>query len=178
MDDELASARAVLSLTVPRWRAIVETVPRVALERPAAEGEWSAVDCLRHLADSEQLWAHRLRDFRDARTEATTFAAVAIDPSRSPEELVATLAAQREETLALLAGLEGLTRDGAMPTMQHPERGEFTLQQTLNGVAAHDLQHTVQAEEALMQPFIHRSGYLRVVFADHDLETKASAASV
>jgi hypothetical protein len=43
-------------------------------------------------------------------------------------------------------------------------------------VAAHDLNHTVQAERALMQPFIAGSGPWRTagVFADHDLGEAAS----
>jgi hypothetical protein len=175
MDDELAPVRAVLSLTVSRWRAFLEMVPREVLERPASSGEWSAVDCLRHLASSEQLWAGRLRDFLDDRREATVFAAATeIEPTRSSEELVTELAEQREENLALLAGLAGR---GTPLTIRHPMHGDITLSQVLNGWAAHDLQHTVQAEEALMQPRISRSGYLRSVFADHDLEKKASGSN-
>lgn len=92
MEDALAQVRAVLSLTVNRWRGIVEMVPRDELQRPVASGEWSAADCLRHLATSERLWAQRPRDFRDGRAEATLFAATGIEPSRSPEELVAAQA--------------------------------------------------------------------------------------
>jgi hypothetical protein len=42
--------------------------------------------------------------------------------------------------------------------------------------AAHDLNHTVQAERALMHPFIAGSGPWRTagVFADHDLGEAAS----
>ena len=36
--------------------------------------------------------------------------------------------------------------------------------------AAHDLMHTVQAERALMQPFVAGSGKWRGYFADHDAE--------
>ena len=102
------------------------------------------------------------------------FAATEIEPTQSPEELVNELAEQREESLALLAGLAGR---GTPPTIWHPVHGDITLDQVLNGWAAHDLQHMVQAEEALMQPLIRRSGYLRSVFADHDLERKAGGAS-
>src|SRR5260221_14319361 len=41
--------------------------------------------------------------------------------------------------------------------------------------AAHDLMHTVQAERALMQPFVVGSGPWRSYFADHDVGGPASA---
>jgi hypothetical protein len=37
----------------------------------------------------------------------------------------------------------------------------------LNEWAAHDLMHTVQAERAIMQPFIAGSGAWKVYFSDH-----------
>jgi len=42
----------------------------------------------------------------------------------------------------------------------------------LNEWAAHDLMHTVQAERALMQPFIPGSGAWRVYFREHDVDLK------
>jgi len=39
----------------------------------------------------------------------------------------------------------------------------------VNEWAAHDLMHTVQAERALMQPFLAKSGPWRPYFADHDI---------
>jgi len=35
--------------------------------------------------------------------------------------------------------------------------------------AGHDLMHTVQAERAVMQPFIEAAGPWRPAFADHDV---------
>lgn len=43
-----------------------------------------------------------------------------------------------------------------------------TLREMLNEWAGHDLMHTVQAELAVMQPFITASGPWRGYFADHD----------
>jgi hypothetical protein len=40
----------------------------------------------------------------------------------------------------------------------------------LNEWVGHDLMHTVQAERALMQPFVAQSGSWRSYFADHDVE--------
>jgi hypothetical protein len=53
-------------------------------------------------------------------------------------------------------------------TAGHPELGQVTLREMLNEWAAHDLMHTVQAERALMQPFVVGSGKWRGTFAAHD----------
>src|SRR5262249_14799398 len=149
-----------------------ETVPREELERPPAEGEWSAAECLRHVADAEPLWAHHMAEFRERRRDATAFAFPEREEGRGPDELLAALAEQREANLALLDGLAGVELSRAI---RHPRNGDVTLEHLINGWAAHDLQHTVQAEEALMQPFIRRSGFARRAFADHDVEAKTAA---
>jgi hypothetical protein len=45
-----------------------------------------------------------------------------------------------------------------------------TLRQQINEWAAHDLMHVVQAERAVMQPFITATGPWRSYFADHDVD--------
>jgi hypothetical protein len=85
----------------------------------------------------------------------------------TPAELAATFAQHRAENLALLAGVTPADLDR---TAQHSELGLVTLGQLLNEWAAHDLMHTVQAERALMQPFVHGTGPWRPYFHDHDLE--------
>jgi uncharacterized damage-inducible protein DinB len=171
LDDDRGAIRAVLSLTVPYWQAIVERVPREALERPAADGEWSAFDCLRHLARGERLWTHRLRDLRDGREEITPLVPEQEeDTAPAARELLATLAKRRDENMALLGELDPVPLARGI---RHPERGVITLGQLINAWAAHGLQHTVQAEEALMQPFIPQTGFWRPILADHDLEAKA-----
>ena len=49
----------------------------------------------------------------------------------------------------------------------HAELGLVTLGELLHEWAAHDLNHTVQAERALMQPLILGSGPWQPYFADH-----------
>jgi DinB family protein len=166
-DDDLNAIRAILTTTVPRWRHVVEAVPRGELERPAAEGEWSALECLRHLAGGERQFATRVGDYQAGRAEVT---ASAPDPDEvaglGPDELLALWAERREANLTSLAGVSGAA---TAHSVRDPKRGDLTLGELLNGWAAHDLQHTVQAEEALMQAFIPRAGYFRGVFKDHDL---------
>ena len=52
-------------------------------------------------------------------------------------------------------------------TARHAELGPVTLAQLLHEWAAHDLMHTVQAERALMQPFLAGVGPWRGYFTDH-----------
>jgi hypothetical protein len=91
------------------------------------------------------------------------------DPEPSAAEAVSTLARARAENLALLRGLTSADLDRAA---RHPEYGMVPLRVVLSAWAAHDLQHTVQAEEALMQEFLPGTGPFRFRFADH--EVKAS----
>ena len=52
-------------------------------------------------------------------------------------------------------------------TAPHPELGRVTLSQLIYEWAGHDLMHAVQAERALMQPFIDGCGPWKVYFSDH-----------
>ncbi len=50
---------------------------------------------------------------------------------------------------------------------RHAELGMVSLGDMVHEWAAHDLNHTVQAERAIMQPFILGSGPWRVYFQDY-----------
>jgi DinB superfamily len=169
MTDVLDAARRILSTTPGRWRSLVETVPEELLRRPPAPGEWSAVDCLHHLLLAERgVFGARLRAILEGGDLA------AFDPGQphgpGPEQALAALAAARDEHLAILSGLAPADVER---TGHHPQYGAVPLRTILNTWAAHDLQHTVQAEEALMQEFIPETGPFRFRFADHDVEAGA-----
>jgi DinB family protein len=169
MEHLLTSARSVLETTAPRWTRLIETLPAELLARPPAAGEWSAVDCLRHLRDTERFaFPLRVRAFL-AGQDFPGF-----DPDQdgtpatdeAPAGLLADFAALRAESLDLLAQL---TERDLERTARHSQLGEVTLGQMIHEWAGHDLMHTVQAERALMQPFIVGSGPWRFYFADHDV---------
>lgn len=171
MTDVLDSARRLLSTTAARWQSLVETAPEELLRRPPAPGEWSAAECLTHLLVSERaVFGQRLRAILEGRD------LVAFDPDRPREpepertlrEAVAALAAERGENLALLGTLGPADLERGA---RHPEYGVLPLHVVLNTWTAHDLQHTVQAEEALMQAFIPGTGPFRFRFADHEVGT-------
>jgi hypothetical protein len=60
MDDLLTQVRSVLATTPARWLNLTETVPVSLLTLAPAPGQWSAVECLQHLVDTEHVFESRL----------------------------------------------------------------------------------------------------------------------
>ena len=169
MNTLVEHVQAVLSTTPERWQRLVSALPADLLTRPATEGEWSAFNCLQHLLDTErQVFPVRVRallagqdfvDFDPNRQRA--------DPDlQTPEQLVAAFSRARQESLALLTQVRG---DDLGRTARHPQFGTVTLSELLHNWAAHDLMHTVQAERALMQPFMLGCGPWRSFYRDHEI---------
>ena len=167
MEDVLSKTGMVLSTTSARWLELVDHLPTDLLDRGAAPGEWSALDCLSHLLDTEQfVFPVRVRAFLagqnlvnfdpDAQVEKRT--------KQEPRLLAEEFARLRTESLALLGSLNpsDLAR-----TATHSEYRQVTLGEMVHEWAAHDLMHTVQAERAIMQPFIAGCGPWKPSFADH-----------
>jgi hypothetical protein len=171
MTDVLDSARRLLSTTAGRWQSLVESAPEELLQRRPAPGEWSAAECLNHLLLTERVvFGQRLRAILEGRDLTTFDPHEPRDPDRerTPREVARALAAERGENLVVLSGL---TPADLEHSSRHPEHGMVALRVVLNTWAAHDLQHTVQAEEALMQAFIPGTGPFRFRFADHEVRT-------
>ncbi len=162
--------KTVLVTTAPRWQHLAAAVPEALLARKPKAGEWSALECLRHLTEGEQfLWPVRIKAFL-AGTSFPDFDPNA--PQRdystlSPTQLADEFARLREANLPLL---ESVTEDDLDRPGTHPRLGAVKLGQMLHVWAAHDLMHTVQGERALMQPFIMEAGPWRgFAFTDHDV---------
>jgi hypothetical protein len=163
----LEQARTILAATGPRWRTLADSVDAALLGRAPAPGEWSAVDCLRHLVETERnVFPVRVRCFLEGR-DFPAFdpdAAAALADERTPRELVDEFTTLRAASLDLLATLTEADLDR---TAKHAALGQVTLGEMLHQWAAHDLMHTVQGERALMQPFIAGVGPWRSYFTDH-----------
>jgi hypothetical protein len=169
MSNQLGMVRAILTTTAARWSNLTEIVSLEVLARTPAPGEWSAMDCLCHLLDAER-WVFPVRlqallsgkNFVgfDPDTQGTHFTA------QSPERLAEEFARLRK---ASLVEFDRLTSEDLICTAQHSELGTVTLNELAHEWAAHDLMHTVQAERAMMQPFILASGPWRSFFHDHDV---------
>lgn len=174
----LDQIRAIVAMTAPRWQTMMATVPADLAQRQPQPGEWSAVECLRHLTDAEQLlWLVRVRSllaggtfpaFNPA-TDGRDYTAL------SPAQLADEFARLRAANLPLLASI---TEGDLACRGRHPDLGEVTLGQLLHVWASHDLMHTVQAERALMQPFLAGTGPWRFYFAAHDVDPAEAHTSV
>jgi len=161
----------ILRVNSERWRQLASGLDRDLLARPPEPGEWSALQCLGHAADTEaQVFASRIRAIKDGRAELPGYdpdvQATPVSPETDPVAIADRLAAQRRDSLALLATISD---DDLERGSRHMELGPVTLRELLNEWAAHDLMHIVQAERAVMQPFIPASGPWRSYFADHDV---------
>ena len=168
MDNVLENAYVVLSTTAARWQSLTGSLPVELLARAPAVNEWSMIECLQHLVDTEK-WVFPARikallagqDFQafDPETQGTK-------QSPTPAELAAEFSRLRAVNLETL---KTVTASDLGRTARHSELGLVTLGELIHEWAGHDLMHTVQAERALLQPFIAGCGPWRFYFADHDL---------
>lgn len=168
MQDVMMWSQSVLRTTPARWTALAESIEPELLRRAPAPGEWSAVECLHHLVEAEQeVFPVRVERFlqgkdfeafnpgaQDAQAKAALHAA----------QLAEEFETRRAASLQLLSSLGHTDLDR---TALHPELGRVTLRELIQEWAGHDLMHTVQAERALMQPFIDGCGPWQEYFADH-----------
>ena len=99
----------VLETTPARWQALCQTLPPDLLSRKPADGEWSALECLNHLLDTEKnIFPVRVRAFL-AGVNFPAFnpdeegAAVA---NPTPSALAAEFASLRAASLDLLKTLQ------------------------------------------------------------------------
>ena len=129
-------------------RAIATTSPDV-LARPEAPGTWSMREVLAHLADSDVVWAWRLRlILAQDRPQLTGY-----DQDRwatrlgygdsDPRDSVSLFSVLRNANLRLLdrTSPEDLQRVGV-----HVERGEESLVHQIRLYAGHDILHLNQLE--------------------------------
>lgn len=150
---------SIFTSTPGRWLLLAEHLPADLFTRRPAEGEWSAFECLAHVIDTErQVFPVRVRAFlagQDFPAFHPQEQGTKLPAADTALDLAQRFAALRQENLALLSSL---TPADLPRTARHAELGLVTLEQQLNEWAAHDLDHLIQAERAVMQPFIAASG--------------------
>jgi hypothetical protein len=171
MSDTLSRIRAILTTTPLRWTQLAETVPDDLFRLRPAPGEWSALECLQHVIDTErQAFPQRLAALRrqqdipafDPETQGTQGTG-----DDTPAALAATFAELRAAHLALVAQVtEAEFGYGG----GHSELGPVTVGELLHEWAAHDLDHTIQAERALIQPFIRGCGAWQLYFSANRID--------
>ena len=167
MDNILENSRALLATTPIHWESLVRSLPAALLARKPAEGEWSALECLQHIIDTEAVFTARVKYFlagQDFPAFNPDKEGTPVESAPSPHEMTAHFTRLRRESLASLAAL---TPSDLERRARHAELGMVSLDQMVHEWAAHDLNHTVQAERAVMQPFILGSGPWQASFQDH-----------
>ena len=166
MEKILEIACALNTISPERWTSIIQALPAELLTRPAAEGEWSAVDCLQHLVDTEAVFQFRVQCFLDGHDFPDFNPAVdgSAPGPQTPQALVQEFARLRRESLRILKALSPADLERKV---RHAELGMVTLNEMVHNWAGHDLNHTVQAERALMQPFIQGNGPWVKYYTDH-----------
>jgi hypothetical protein len=163
--------KSVLETTPARWINLSQTLPGELLKRSPAPREWSALECLQHLVDTERhVFPVRVKyllagqDFPafDPDGQGTV-----LEEGKSAGDLAVEFANMRRGSMELL---EQLNSNDLEKRARHQELGVVTLSELLHEWAGHDLMHTVQAERALMQPFIAACGPWQRYFADHAID--------
>lgn len=172
MNDLVRRTIDVLRMNGARWTALATELDRQLLAHQPALGEWSALECLGHAADTEaSVFAARVRAILAGQPSFPNYdpdvEGTPITDASDPAALAKALSEARRASLALLETIRG---DDLDRTSRHSELGPVTLRNLLNEWSAHDLMHVVQAERAVMQGFIPGAGPWRGYFADHDVD--------
>lgn len=139
----------VLETTAHGLRTAAGGMSAEQLSRPERAGKWSVRQVLRHLADSEIVWAYRLRmvlaEDRPVMTgyDQDAWAERLAYSDSDPAESLAEFDLLRRSNLKVLghASASDLERVGL-----HGERGEESLEHMIELYAGHDLLHLRQVE--------------------------------
>lgn len=138
---------AVLRET-PAWlRAIIDAHEDADLHTPEAPAKWSVAGVVCHLADTELVWAYRIRMvMAHDRTPLTGFDQDAFAEAfrygeRDPGDALRVFDAAREANLWIL---ERASAEARAHVGVHAERGEEPLPHMIRLEAGHDLVHRRQ----------------------------------
>lgn len=138
----------ILRATPVELQQFIDGKTAAEMDVPTAAGKWSLREILAHMADCELVWAWRIRQALetpgamvaafDQDVWATRYAAY------SAELAWTTFVALREWNLAVLTTVTATER---LNELTHPERGTFALQELLEMIAGHDLNHIVRLRD-------------------------------
>jgi hypothetical protein len=144
--------KAVIAASAAALGNVLARIGPARVNQPPSPGKWSARDIACHLADTEIVFAFRLRQAlaEDHHViqpfEQDRFAASygALDAAAA----LATFTAVRAWNLAWLAAVPPGT---AERRLTHPERGEMAFHVVVETMAGHDLNHLDQLEAIAAQ---------------------------
>lgn len=158
MDFTLADATAVLSRTPVVLRSLLSGLSPEWTTNNEGENTWSPYDVIGHLIHGERTdWIPRLKIIL-ASGEAEPFppfdrfAMFEESQGKSLEELLATFAELREQSLTTLASLHLTTEDLDKRGM-HPALGSVRLESLLATWVVHDLSHLAQITRTMAKQY-------------------------
>ncbi len=157
MGDEVRDVGAVLTTTSERWHRLSRAFSVELFARRPTKTEWSALECLQHLVNSEGVYLFRVSGFMKSLDFPSS------DPDRngtqvsdrSPSDLGTEF-----EVLSLqsLDAVDGRAGNDLVNRVCHQVLGLVTLGEMLSVWVAQDLHHSIQAERALIQPYLQGCG--------------------
>jgi hypothetical protein len=137
----------LIGATLPRLQSLMETIGPGRAGNAPAPGKWCAREILCHLADSEVVFAVRLRHTLaephhviqpfDQDQWAKTYSAF------DAASALAVFSSVRQWNLALI---RAAAPEAFAKPVTHPERGTMTFQTLVETMAGHDLNHLKQLE--------------------------------
>jgi hypothetical protein len=145
----------VQAATASALARLVKRVPPSKLRKRPAPEQWSVIEILAHLADSEVVCGWRLRAILGA--PGTTIDAYDQNAwnlaghyaTRNASECIDQFRAMRKANLLLL---NSLTPEQWSHHGMHAERGKETVEHIVSLIAGHDLNHVQQIERMLAAP--------------------------
>lgn len=161
-DFDLDDAAALLARTPACLSALLSGLPETWVTATEGGETWSPYDVVGHLIHGERAdWIPRARHILAGETRP-------FDPfdrraqfdesgGRTLDELLATFAELRRQSLEALAGMS-LTEEDLGRRGLHPELGEVTLAQLLATWTAHDLDHIAQVARTMAKVYAEATG--------------------
>ena len=135
----------VVARTADELRGLLQRLGSAGLEQSLEPGKWPARMTFIHLADTEIVFAFRLRQaLAEENHVVQTFdqdAWARKYGSLSANEAIEMFAALRRSNVSLI---ESLSAEEWSKTLRHPERGEMVFRTLVETMAGHDLNHLAQ----------------------------------
>lgn len=137
----------ILETTATKLNALITTMSPPLLMLPRAPGKWSIRHILCHLADTETVFAYRLRqtiaeDHHVIQPFDQEKFAAGYD-ALSPQEALDAFTAFRNWNLTLI---KNVTPETMAKQVTHPERGTMTFATIVETMAGHDINHLKQVQ--------------------------------
>jgi hypothetical protein len=145
----------VQAATASTLARLVKGVSTSKLRKRPTPEQWSVIEILAHLADSEVVCGWRLRAIIGApgtpieAYDQNTWNVAGHYATRDPRQCIEQFRAMRKANLSLLNSLtpEQWSHHGV-----HAERGKETVEHIVSLIAGHDLNHVQQIERILAPP--------------------------